>query len=81
MNGSVVGNDSLVTKEEMVEEDGDLQLCQIIPRAERCTEHERKECAGPWGVILEIKSKIEADKRRSATLLLSRAFQIPPLHQ
>jgi hypothetical protein len=56
MSGSVVGN-SLVTEEEVVEEDGDLQLCQIVPRAEPCTEPERKECAGPWGVVLEIKSK------------------------
>jgi hypothetical protein len=36
----------LVTKEEMVEEDGDLQLCKIVPRAESGTKSKRKECAG-----------------------------------
>lgn len=42
----------LVTKEEMVKEDGDFQFCKNIPGAHFCTKSKRQECSWFGQIIL-----------------------------
>ena len=47
----------LVAKEEMVEEDRDLELGEIVARAQPRAEPERKERSGPRRRALRIRRK------------------------